>query len=329
LDLENADGDPVRHHRLRAKVEDSLGNAKAAFAAAQKMNRSVDDYDMWLRRGIDYRLELRSNVEVITPEWASRLHPLGSQAHRTPAFLVGFPRSGTTLLDTFLMGHPDVRVVEEGNMLAAAKKVLGALPHLPARSVEQMDRARDAYSEELARHVDPAFTGLVIDKLPLNMLAIPVIHCLFPQARIIFAQRHPCDVVLSGYMQSFTLSDAMASFLTLEDTADLYDQAMTLFTRSRQALPVAVHDLVYEDLVAGPQATLRPLIDFCMLNWKPELLDHQTTAKARGAIATPSYDQVTRPLSRGPIGRWRRYENQLRPVLPVLMQWAKRLGYDK
>jgi hypothetical protein len=85
--------------------------------------------------------------------------------------------------------------------------------------------------------------------------------------------------------------------------------------------------LVYEGLVADPNRALRPLIDFLGLEWRPELLDHRATAKARGAIITPSYDQVIQPLSKAPSGRWRRYERQLEPVLPVLLPWAERLGY--
>jgi hypothetical protein len=231
------------------------------------------------------------------------------------------------LLDTFLMGHPDTSVLEEFHMLGAAETVLGNVAHLPDRTREELEQARRAYFAELDRHIDRDFPGLVVDKLPLNMLGLPVIHCLFPDAKVIFAQRHPCDCVLSGFMQSFTLNDAMACFLTIEDSADFYDAAMTLFNASRAALPVSVYTLVYEELVADPANALHPLIDFLGLEWRPELLDHTATAKARGAIITPSYDQVVQPLSKAPSGRWRRYELQLASVLPVLLPWARRLGY--
>jgi tetratricopeptide (TPR) repeat protein len=328
LALENPDSDPVRQHRLLAKILDALGDADGAFAAAEGMNRSVADFDGWIRRGSDYRRRLRIFADTVTPEWAAQLQPLRPSDRRSPAFLVGFPRSGTTLLDTFLMGHPDTEVLEEFHMLGAAETVLGNVAGLPHRSAEQLEQARRAYFAELDRHADRGFGGLVIDKLPLNMLGLPVIHSLFPDAKIIFAQRHPCDVVLSGFMQSFTLNDAMACFLTIVDAADLYDSAMSLFTRSRDALQVGVHTLVYEELVADPAAALQPLIAFLGLDWRPELLDHRATAKARGTIITPSYDQVVQPLSKAPSGRWRRYEAQLEPVLPVLMPWAERLGYS-
>ena len=327
LALESPDSDPVRQHRLMAKIRDALGDAEGAFAEAEAMNRSVADFAGWVRRGADYRRRLRMLADAVTAEWAADLRPLEPDQRRSPAFLVGFPRSGTTLLDTFLMGHPDTEVLEEFHMLGAAETVLGNVAGLPHRSADQLEQARRAYFAELDRHVDRGFGGLIIDKLPLNMLGLPVISSLFPDAKIIFAQRHPCDAVLSGFMQSFTLNDAMACFLTIEGAADLYDAAMGLFTRSRDALPLAVHTLVYEELVGDPAAALEPLIAFLGLDWRPELLDHRATAKARGAIITPSYDQVVQPLSKAPSGRWRRYEKQLAPALPVLLPWAERLGY--
>lgn len=327
LEASSADDDSVRRNRLLGKIRDSLGDAAGAFAAAEAMNRSVHEYAHWRSRGADYRMRLRALAETITPEWAEQLKPLAAWHRRSPAFLVGFPRSGTTLLDTFLMGHPDTTVLEEVHMLGAAETVLGHIAGLPHRSRVQLEQARRAYFAEMDKHVPPDFAGLVVDKLPLNMLGLPAIYAMFPDARIIFAQRHPCDCVLSGFMQSFTMNDAMACFLHIGDAAELYDAAMRVFTRSRDALPLAHHTLAYERLVAGPEAVLRPLVDFLGLEWKPELLDHRSTAKARGAIITPSYDQVVEPLSRAPSGRWRRYEKQLEPVLPVLLPWAERLGY--
>lgn len=328
IDLEDVEGDEILRYRLKAKIADKLGDPAAAFEAAEAMNRSALDYESWVARGSKLRRQLWNYVERITPEWAGRIRPLEPGKRRSPAFLVGFPRSGTTLLDTFLRGHPQVEVLEELEMLRAAEAVLGDSGQLPYRSQVELKRGRDAYFAEMDRNLDPSFQGLVVDKLPLNMVGVAMIHALFPDARIIFAQRHPCDCVLSGFMQGFKLNDAMACFLTMEGAADLYDVAMTAFARSRDLLPVQTHTLVYEDLVKNPENVLRPLIRFLSLDWTPELLDHRSTAKARGAINTPSYDQVVQPLSKSATGRWKRYEAQLAPVLPVLMPWAQRLGYS-
>jgi hypothetical protein len=242
--------------------------------------------------------------------------------------VVGFPRSGTTLLDTFLMGHPQTVVLEELPLIRAAEEVIGDMGDLPSRSAAELEAARAAYFAELGKHGDVGTGSLIIDKLPLNMLVLPVIHTLFPEAPVIFAQRHPCDCVLSCFMQAFALNDSMASFLDIQDAAAFYDAAMTLWTNSRSSLSANVHTIVYEELIADPAKTLRPAIEFLGLEWDDGLLDHRATAKSRQAISTPSYNQVTQPLSAAPSGRWRRYSQQLESVLPVLLPWAKRLGYS-
>jgi hypothetical protein len=291
------------------------------------MNRAPKNLADWRRRAAQHLDWARGFAAAITPEWASRLPRLASP-RKSPAFLVGFPRSGTTLLDTFLMGHSGIAVLEEKPMMAAVQPFVGDIADLPERSPAELEQAREAYFAELDRHLDPGFDGQPLDKLPLNMIALPLIHCLFPDARIIFAQRHPCDVVLSCFMQGFALNDSMAAFLDLNDAAAYYDAVMSIWTRSREVLPVRVHTVVYEELVSEPAATLRPTVEFLGLPWRGELLDHQSTASKRGAISTPSYDQVVQPLTAGAAGRWRRYEKQLEPVLPVLLPWAKRLGYE-
>ena len=327
LALEKPDADPVRRFRLLARIEEAAGNPEAAFAASESMNAATRDYEGWIERGARLRSGLRQFARQLTPEWARRVSTATPGSRRSPAFLVGFPRSGTTLLDTFLMGHPDTAVLEELHMLRAAESVLGPIADAPRWTQRDLERARAAYFEDLDQHVGPGFNGLAVDKLPLNMVALPMIHALFPDARIIFAQRHPCDCVLSGFMQSFALNDAMACFLTIEGAADLYDSAMTVFTRSSEIFRSPVHYLVYEQLVATPEQTLRPLVDFLGLDWKPELLDHRKTARSRGAINTPSYDQVVRPLDKGATGKWKAYSEQMKPVLPILLPWAERLGY--
>jgi Flp pilus assembly protein TadD len=312
-------------YRLLAKIADAEGNWAEAFDATVAMNRAADDYDDWRYRTADFRAKLRSDTRLLQPRWVATLTQL-PPAERTPAFLVGLPRSGTTLLDTFLMGHPGTAVLEELPLINAAQLALGAESRLPA-PIPDLVRARTAYFDELAKRVPPGFDGLAVDKSPLNMLQGPLIHSLFPGARVIFAQRHPCDVVLSGFMQSFRASLGMANYLDLEDAADFYDAVMGFWTRTRELIPLEVHTIIYEDLVADPAATLRPLIEFLGLEWDERLLDHQQTAAARGTILTASYDQVVQPLNKRAVGRWRRYEKQLEPVLPVLLPWAERLGY--
>lgn len=317
----------ARAKELEAKAQDSLGNAAAAFEAARAQSRAAADYDAWRQRSALYRQRLREAAEHITPEWVAGWNAIDPPSGPAPVFLVGFPRSGTTLLDTLLMGHPDIAVVEEVPALGLVAEEIGSMDRLAGLDSAGAAGLRRRYTEAVLRSVPPGFGGTIVDKLPLNMIHAPLIERLFPGARIVFAKRHPCDCVLSAFFQRFALNPAMACFLDISDSADLYDVAMETWARSRTALPLDVHEIGYENMVEGPEDEVRKLVDFLGLEWREELLDHRSTAAARGAIGTPSYQQVTEPISGQAVMRWRRYEEQLRPVLPVLLPWAERLGY--
>jgi len=325
LEAVDSTSDPIRWFRLKSRIADRRGRPAEAFAAATAMNRSTADFDGWVRRAAEYRKRLRAISKAIDApaERPDALDP----ADLAPVFLVGFPRSGTTLLDTFLMGHSRISVLEELPLIMEVEKVC-SVEQAQTSSRETLALARNVYFERLKAHLEPGFDGVVVDKMPLNMLAVPLISALFPAARFIFAQRHPCDAVLSGFMQSFITSEPMASFLTIEGAADFYDAAMTLWTRSIELFPTNCHAIAYEELVLDPEGTLRALIRFLGLPWEDRMLDHRRSAKSRGLIVTPSYNQVTEELSSRAVDRWRLYETQLQPALPLLRPWAEVLGYS-
>ncbi len=329
LSAESPAADPSRWHWMMAKIAEELGDSGLAFSEAEAMNRSVGDYDRWRRIAASQLQWVRSLTDTLTPEWAGGLKRLTQGTRTAPVLLVGFPRSGTTLLDTFLMGHPDVTVLEEIEFIDPLERILGKIPELPNRSVEQLEQAREAYLAEMDLHLPENPGKLIVDKLPLKLLATPYLHALFPDLRIIFAQRHPCDCVLSCFMQPFALNNAMACFLDIRDAAEYYDAVLSFWERARETLGLKVHTVIYEALIDDPEASLRPLTEFLDLEWRDGLLDHRATARARGAISTPSFDQVVQPLNSKASGRWRRYREQLEPVLPILLPWAERLGYPQ
>ena len=152
--------DAARRHSLIASLADRLGEPDKAFAAAIEGSLAVPDRDEWLRRAAAHRANLERIMAAITPEWATGWTPSPPLDRQTPVFLVAFPRSGTTLLDTFLMGHPDVVVVEEEQMLERAARKFRDLTELDSADDALIDLARDAYFAELDRHVpDGAPTG--------------------------------------------------------------------------------------------------------------------------------------------------------------------------
>ena len=324
-----SDLEPERRAVLIARLADSLRQTDEAFAAFAEMNRISADTPAGRAADPDgYRARIDAMIATATPAWFARWTPAAPPGDRpAPVFLVGFPRSGTTLLDTFLMGHPDVHVLEEEPVLQAAEDALGGFERLPDLDAEEIARLRGAYFAALDRIAPEAAGKTVIDKLPLNILGAPLIHRLFPDARIVLSLRHPCDAVLSCFMQAFEPNDAMANFLSLETGAALYDRVFRFWEQCRAQLPLTVHALRYEDLIADPETEMRFLIGFLGLAWDDRLLDHRRTAAARGTIKTPSYRQVTQPLYRAAAGRWERYRDEMAPVLPVLCPWAERLGY--
>jgi tetratricopeptide (TPR) repeat protein len=321
---------PERRARLVGRIADLLDDPAAAFAAFAEMNRIVADRHPGAREaGEDYRRHVAALVEMMTPHYFARWSRTeAAESRPAPAFLVGFPRSGTTLLDTLLMGHPAIQVLEEEPLLQRVSEQLGDFARLPDLDSAEVERLRALSFGELDALDSPARGKLVIDKLPLNILGLPLIHRLFPDAKVIFAQRHPCDVVLSCFMQDFVVNDAMANFLDLTDAAHLYDLVLSFWTRCREILPLDVHVLRYEALVADKAAEMRALIEFLGLAWDPGVLDNETTAMKRGPIVTPSYAQVVQPVYSRASGRWERYREQLAPVLPLLLPWAQRLGYS-
>jgi hypothetical protein len=173
----------------------------------------------------------------------------------------------------------------------------------------------------------PSPARIVVDKLPLHTVFLPLIANLMPEARIIFAVRDPRDVCLSCFMQRFTLNAAMAHFLDIDTTARYYRAVMDLGLDSLDQLPVRAHMIRYEELVSAPEPQLRRLLKFLDLEWRAEVLHYHSDIAGRH-IDTPSYRQVSQPLYRSSIGRWRRYAEPLAPILGMLEPLARRLGYD-
>jgi len=321
--------DPAARAQLIGQVNDRLGNGDAAFAAFEEMNRidslAADDAQGKTNRHLD---ALGAQLDILTPEWVGSWAAADSPPPREPAFLVGFPRSGTTLLDTLLMNDSSLVVSEENPMLTEVSKRIGAFARIAELRDPDIGKLRDVYFGEAQKHVPRAAGGLLLDKFPLALGAGPLIHRLFPTAPIIFLARHPCDVVLSCFMTRFQPTESGSAFLTLEGTARLYDAMMSLWARSRELLPLQVLDVRYETLVSDAPKELRRVADFLGLQWSERLLDNRSAAQSRGFIKTPSYSQVAEPIYNRAVERWRRYSDQLAPALPVLKPWIERLGYE-
>ena len=319
----------TRRYHLLGQLEEGAGHFDEAFAAFRRMNElQARDLTKPQQRGEAYRDRIRFQRETLSPDWIKAWRGSSTNdGRKSPAFIVGFPRSGTTLLDTMLMGHPQIEVLEEEPALLEASKVLEPFDELPTASDEKIREARDVYFKVAAERSQLAPGKLLVDKNPLSLNALPLIHRLFPGARVILALRHPCDAVFSCYASNFKLNDGMSSFLELGSAAELYDLSFSYFDKARELFETPVHEIRYENVVGDRESELRRLIEFLGLDWSDNVLDHEATALTRGRIKTPSYHQVIQPIYTQSAGRWTNFRKQLEPVLPVLEPWIAKFGY--
>ncbi|MBS0295481.1 MAG: sulfotransferase [Proteobacteria bacterium] len=246
-------------------------------------------------------------------------------------FLIGFNRSGTTLLEQVLAAHPDIVTVEERPLLLEAERAFmhtaQGLDALAGIEAETVSRYRAAYWRAV-RALDVEPQGKVfVDKLPMNAANLPLIAKLFPHAKVLFALRDPRDVALSCFRHAFTMNGSNFLMLTPEGVAALYDKVMGLAVLLRDRLPLAKREVRYERLVEDFEAECRSVCAFLGLDWNPAMADFAERARER-SIATPSAGQVREGLYRGGEGQWRAYREELGPVLPTLAPWVERFGYS-
>jgi tetratricopeptide (TPR) repeat protein len=316
------------------KALDAQGQYDAAYAAFERGNRTMlaiesgqcdagstaDDSGQWLLR--TYQAD-----EVAT--WSPTVAP----AERTPIFVVGFPRSGTTLLENMLDAHPALQALEEKPAIDAILAELeqcgdvdSGLATLDEPAVEVM---RAAYWREVGRHLELRRGARLVDRYPLNMARLAAIARVFPGAPVVLALRHPCDVVLSCFMQNFRIRDGTAGFHTLLNGARIYDRLMRKWLAEVAAFKPPLLILRYEDLVRDVRGHVERLVDFLGVPWDDRLLEHAGHALSRGRIHTPSYAQVVQPVYTSAVARWKRYERHFGPALEVLAPWIHHWGYDE
>lgn len=320
-------------HGKRARLHEKLSRFAESFSDSMAANTLMENLHGAAMRGA---VGPRSPATLARLEAFARDAPLSLWTRvelpsgPSPAFLVGFPRSGTTMLDQILSTFDDVCVMEEKECIADLwTEILlspDGLQRWPQMGPSDVRRLRDAYWRRAQPHVQET-ASLVIDKLPLDTALLGLIHFIFPEAKIIFALRDPRDVVLSCFQQTFGMNAAMYQFLDLRRSAEYYDQIMRLGGIWREKLQLDLHEVVYEKVIADFDDEIGALLGFLGLPWSDDLRRFHETARKR-KINTPSASQVIEPLYGSAVGKWRNYESEMSPVRPILDPWAKRFGYD-
>ena len=329
----------ARAQGLLGDVLDAAGRYDEARGAYAACNEALRVLHRRSAEGVDILAYTESVIGALRhgdpAQWATRLPgPREAEADGGASghvFLLGFPRSGTTLLEVALDGHPRVVSLEEHELLTQGVLTFMREPVDFGPMLHDQSGALPGLRADYWRQVRDAGVNIAgkifVDKHPLHTLKLPLIARMFPRAKILFAYRDPRDVVFSCYRRRFSMNPAMYQLLTLEGAAALYDVTMRLAEQGRRTLNLDWFDLRYEALVADLSGQLRAVCNFLGLDWDPALTEFAARAHAR-EHATPSTAQLVRGLDRSGIGHWRHYEAALAPILPTLQTWVERLHYD-
>ena len=309
-------------HRVQAgfalaDLLDRAGDTDAAFSRYAEANRLHEKAHADRGERFD-PAELRAGVEQaearFAQEYARDTAGWGSPTD-TPVFVVGMPRSGTTLVEQICASHSEVAGAGELGAIMNAGRAIAA--HNEGRdTIADWDPAfaravADRHAEALARLGKGA--RRVVDKSPLNLMRLGLIGALYPEARVIWCHRDPRDVIISNY--TLYLGQGNLHATDLRHCAYALRQIERLGAAWVRHGKLAVLHVVYEDLVADLDTHVRRIIDFLEVGWEPGCLDFHKTDRR---VDTPSSWQVRQPIYTSSIGRWRRYEKHLGPMFEAL-----------
>jgi tetratricopeptide (TPR) repeat protein len=325
---------------LLGDVLDTLGRYGEAFAAYVEGNNTVrvSLQEKFAPRGepiIFQKLDLlHKALDRIEPEsWRNNsISQSAISEARHHIFLLGFMRSGTTLLEQSLAAHPEVVTMEEIEAFGdSARDFLSqsdGTARLQELSSAELDCYRADYWESVRRHgIDPK--GLVfVDKQPMNALKLPLIAKLFPEAKIIFAVRDPRDVVLSCFRRRFGIDETTYAMLNLKSTAKLYATYMELFDRYNDLICFDIRFHKHEHFVGHLDEEIAATCRFIGID--PDSKMHNPASRARkGETQSISSKQISEGLNDSGVGHWRHYRAELDPVSRLLQPWVDRFGYAR
>jgi tetratricopeptide (TPR) repeat protein len=313
-------------HFALGKINDDCGRYAEAFDHYQRANRERGQrikYDPGAAEAEVTRL-----MEIFDPRFFNQRAGFGDDSE-LPVFILGMPRSGTTLVEQILAAHPQAHAAGELMDISALSADLGrrlgsgaAYPEcVPEMNAEQSRALGRKYVEGLRARGPQA--ARITDKLPGNYIFLGLISLLLPRARSIYCRRHPLDVALSVYFTDFRAGHRYS--YRLEHIAAQIRQFLRLMHHWRRVIPAPMLELRYEDVVADSEAQIRSLLGFVGLEWDPRCLQFQNVNRP---VHTASNWQVRQPLYASSVGRWRRYRQHLGVLERELGPLIKEAGYD-
>ncbi len=320
---------------LNSGIEEPYARASICYALAKELEDigETDRSFFYLRRGANYRRKnMRydlerdlSTIRAIRSAYSAEFLARGSDGcdSRKPIFVLGMPRTGTTLVERILASHTDVTAA--GELATFATEMMAQV----RRNVTVPPASRDALVR-LTTDIDFAALGRAyiagtqplagdtprfVDKLPLNYLYAGLIHLALPNASIVHVDRDPMDTIYAVYKTLFV--DAYPFSYQLEELARYFVEYHRLMAHWKAALPGVIHSIRYEDLVADVELQSRQLVAACGLDWQARCLDFHLH---EAASTTASAVQVRQPVYRSSVLKWRNHEAQLRPAFDILRE---------
>ena len=322
-----------------AQKLDQEGDYEGAMQSLLKSKELLKrDEKLLLEESEALQGHVRNLAESLTPahfqRWAeaAKVFP-----RRRQAVLASFPRSGTTLLEQVLDSHPGL--VSSDEREAFGRDIFPAiwrtpttpLPTAAALDAVPQDRLaaqRERYFAYMAAALnDPIGDRVHLDKNPSLTPLLPGMLRLFPETMLLIALRDPRDVVISCFMQYLPLNTNSVCFLTLERTAKRFAHDMKLWLILRGKICSPWLEVRYEDCVGNLEREARRALDFLGLPWDPCVLNYRERLKTK-AVASPTYEAVSKPLYTSAIGRWKNYRQYLEPCLDILQPCVKAFGYE-
>ena len=301
---------PVRHEiSLRfavGKYYDDVQDYEQAFANYRRANNLVRQYGLKYDRQrlsqlVDQKIGLYNSM------WLDGKRSGGITSQR-PVFVIGMPRSGTTLIEQILASHPAGYGAGElayWNAAAAAYEPSAIKSNTRPGEVSMYG---ESYLELLQGLAPNAVR--VVDKMPANFMNLGLIHAALPEARIIHVRRHPVDTCLSIYFQNFSMALPYAN--DLEDLAHYYAEYQRIIAHWQTVLPAdRLLEIQYETLIDEPEVWSRRLVDFIGLPWDPRCLEFYAAGRS---VTTASKWQVRQKINRSSVDRWRNYEQHIGPL---------------
>jgi tetratricopeptide (TPR) repeat protein len=315
-------------------------DAMAAFLQAKTMQRMHAGNQLAVLQMMHARVKmLRDNL---TEDVLKRWFDFGAQLQppRPLALLGGHPRSGTTLLEQVLDSHPDIISAEETNIFyddALRPLTVHLQKGEPPPDVLKgaIQQSRENYFKSMELFLgNPIGSRLLIDKNPVATVLIPYFVRIFPEIKFLVALRDPRDVCISNFTQNFAIRRRgkdplgnLAGYLSLEGVAKNYAVQMGMWTAAKPLLKNPWLEVRYEDIVSDLESVSRKALEFLGVPWDDRVLKFSEHAQQK-AVRSPTYADVTKPVFKTAVGRWRNYQKFLEPHLATLEPFAKAFGYE-